>query len=670
MVPTQARATQLHGPTTVTRPDTTGAGVLGDQRPRSLTSSGIGRTGRTSHRIGGTVHSRRSPHGIPEQTEDLEVIDRLLDSSRAGAGGCFTLRGTPGTGRAALLEYAERQAAGMRTLRVAGIQSETGFRYAAAHQLLVPLLSRVDRLPEPQRDALLTVAGLASGPDPDRFLTGLAMLTLLSDAAGDRPLLVTVDDAQWLDPVSAQLLGFVARRVDTRPIAFLVAVGEHSRSRGVAEASTPRRVHADDPAVPEPPGQPRAGHPGEPAADSRPPEPNSPAGPAVLLRDGFAARRTGGYRAAAPVLRAALDAILAQPPAPDAGGNDLFAVAGQAAGDLLDDRARGAVASRWVRAERDGGSAPGLSAALVCLAQAEVMAGRLASAEETLAQARLIAQSSAVPVAPGAVGLAELSVMAWRGRADDARSAAARLDGREGAVLDAAQSALAVLELASGCYGAALARALEVHRHDLPELGTQILPDLVEAASRAGEDAAAAAALDRFAERASASGTRLAFGLLARCRALLADATAADALYREAIEHLAPTTAAPQLARTHLLYGEWLRRQRRRRDARQQLRTAVDLFDTMGMEAFARRARTELRATGERAARHIEGPDNQLTPQESQIAALVADGLTNREIAVRLFISTNTVEYHLQKVFRKLDVRSRTQLARTLLTAA
>jgi DNA-binding CsgD family transcriptional regulator len=203
---------------------------------------------------------------------------------------------------------------------------------------------------------------------------------------------------------------------------------------------------------------------------------------------------------------------------------------------------------------------------------------------------------------------------------------------------------------------------------DPPDHGTRILPDLIEAAVRAGDRAAATAALDRLAGRAVASGTPLALGLLARSRALVADDTTADGLYQEARAHLEQTGQAPQLARTRLLHGEWLRRRRRHRDAREQLGAAADMFEAMEMDAFLQRARAELQATGGGASRRAGDVTGQLTPQEARIARLVADGLTNREIATQLFISANTVEYHLQKVFRKCTVTSRTQLARAVLT--
>jgi DNA-binding CsgD family transcriptional regulator len=253
-------------------------------------------------------------------------------------------------------------------------------------------------------------------------------------------------------------------------------------------------------------------------------------------------------------------------------------------------------------------------------------------------------------------------VLAWRGQDGPAASAASHLGDPGDGV---AHAALTVGDLASGKYPAALARALDVP----PDLGMRILPDLIEAAIRTGDRAAATAALDRFAERAVASGTPLALGLLARSRALVADDTTADGLYREARALLEQTSQTPQLARTRLLHGEWLRRRRRHRDAREHLGAAADMFEAMEMDSFLQRTRVELRATGDGGRRRTGDVSGHLTSQEAQIARLVADGLTNRQIATQLFISSNTVEYHLQKVFRKFTVTSRTQLARAVLTA-
>jgi DNA-binding CsgD family transcriptional regulator len=224
-----------------------------------------------------------------------------------------------------------------------------------------------------------------------------------------------------------------------------------------------------------------------------------------------------------------------------------------------------------------------------------------------------------------------------------------------------------VLEISLGNYGSAIGFLHPAYTDDTPVVGTQALPDLVEAAVRAGRRDLAERALQRLAERATATGTPLALGLLARSRALLAEPADSPVKYEEAIERLGRAQTPPQLARAHLLYGEWLRRQRRRREGRDQLRTAHDMFDAMGLALFAERAAVELRATGERARKREVGAAEELTPQEAQIAALVSRGEANRDIAAQLFISPSTVEYHLRKTFRKLGVTSRTQLAHRII---
>jgi DNA-binding CsgD family transcriptional regulator len=194
--------------------------------------------------------------------------------------------------------------------------------------------------------------------------------------------------------------------------------------------------------------------------------------------------------------------------------------------------------------------------------------------------------------------------------------------------------------------------------------------ELIEAAARSGQNERAAEALDLLSEATGASATPWARGIEARSRALLTRGVAAETRYREAIHHLHSTRLQVDLARAHLLYGEWLRRERRRLDAREQLRMAHDLFSEFGMESFAERARVELRATGERARKRTAETRDQLTPQEAQISQLAAQGATNREIAAQLFISPSTVDYHLRKAFRKPDVKSRAQLAGRLLELA
>jgi DNA-binding CsgD family transcriptional regulator len=193
-----------------------------------------------------------------------------------------------------------------------------------------------------------------------------------------------------------------------------------------------------------------------------------------------------------------------------------------------------------------------------------------------------------------------------------------------------------------------------------------VVPELAEAAARTGDRAGLEFAFDWLSERMGVISTGWLTGIAARVRALLSEGEAAEALYRESIAHLSRTRVRLELARTHLLYGEWLRRERRRVDARDHLRTALEAFTEMGAEAFATRAEREMLATGERARKRAVNTRDELTPQEVQISRLVAEGHTNREIAAQLFISPSTVEYHLHKMFRKLRVKSRTQLARRL----
>ena len=215
-----------------------------------------------------------------------------------------------------------------------------------------------------------------------------------------------------------------------------------------------------------------------------------------------------------------------------------------------------------------------------------------------------------------------------------------------------------------GQHDAAFDAASEALQSDDPiAYGTLLVPELAEAASRTHDRAALDYALQWLSQRTRVLHSGWASGIHARVRALVSDGETADRSYRESIEHLSGTRVRFELARTHLLYGEWLRRERRRVDARTQLRSALGQFTSMGAAAFARRAERELLATGERARKRTVDTLDQLTPQETQIARLAANGDTNREIAAQLFISPSTVEYHLRKVFRKLDVKSRTQLA-------
>jgi DNA-binding CsgD family transcriptional regulator len=395
---------------------------------------------------------------------------------------------------------------------------------------------------------------------------------------------------------------------------------------------------------------------------------DSQASLADLLLDGFAAVGERRYADGAALLRRAIAPLAAGQSIPDDALPHLMAV-GQAAGLLYDDSARYQMEKRWVAELRGRGAIAALLTALGIQLSVQVQEGRFASAEATLAEGRALSEATGYRAILGAYTWQELWALARQGREADTRQLAARMlreyagAGKRYEVLRV-HGALATLELGLGDYTAAVHHALEaLPRENI--LGFAAFADVVEAGTRCGERDTATAALEAFTPWALASGTDLALGLLARSRALHAGDDHAEAEYRLAIDHLQRCRLVPELARAHQVFGEWLRRQRRRRDARDQLRRAFEMFDEMGMTAFAGRARAELRATGERARPRSLGTPEVLTAQEAQVARLVAERLSNREIASQLFISARTVEYHLHKVFRKLGVTSRVQLART-----
>ncbi len=905
---------------------------------------------------------------LVDREAEKQELDGLLAAVREGLSGAVVLRGEAGIGKTALLEYAVGSAADMRIARAVGIESEMELGFAGLHQLLVPFVGGLERLPGPQREALGSAFALIDGPAPNLFLVGLATLTLLADAARKRPVLCVFDDAQWLDQASAGALGFVARRLfadrigmlfavretgtgpaalegvselpvgglpddDARELLASVAVGgldqrtadrivsetggnplalvelgvelsapqlagrsplpeplplgrrleerfvsrvrtlphetqtllllasaqqhgdpeqlwraaaslgvgreagdlpeldrlitfapwvtfghplvrsavyqgatgrarrrahdalaaacdperdpdrrawhlasaavgpneevaaelersaERARGRGgwasnaaflhrSAELTPDARRRAErelaaararlmagdpvgartlleqaEPRLGDPLARAQArrlegeirlgtGHIGESAAilleaargfeplDTRlacdtllealqaaivagrfasgagvldvlraagdvPPRAESEAMIADLLLDGSAARAEGRSREAAVLFRRAIEAL--------GTADDLrwFALGDFAAADLLDDEARRALSSRWVKLARDQGALTSLALALAFLGSDETLAGRFRSADASHAEIREISAATGDERMTGRARSADLTTLAWCGREAEVRAAAAATtrdctERRSGFGLGAVNRALTLLEVGLGNYAAALSSALGIYAEDLLAVGTLILPEIVEAGARCGDYQAAAAALDRLSERALAGDAAFGLGLLARSRALLAEDTLADGFYREAIDYLSRCDTAPELARAHLLYGEWLRRQRRRTDARDQLRTAHEMFDSIGVEAFASRARTELLATGEHPRPRTDQTRDELTPHEERIAQLASEGASNQEIAAQLFISPSTVAYHLRKIFLKLNVRSRAQLARSL----
>ncbi|WP_181313188.1 ATP-binding protein [Nocardioides campestrisoli] len=901
------------------------------------------------------------------------ALEQLLAQAQTGRSGALVVRGEAGIGKTALVEQACAAAAssGFRVESAVGVEAETQFAFAGLHQLCGPLLGHLEALPQPQQAALGVAFGVRSGSAPDRFLVGLATLNLLAEAAEASPLLCLVDDAQWLDEASAQVMAFVARRVSAERLALLVALrdtragDDHAfaglpelrleglgaadaqtlldtavaapldhavRDRIAAEArgnplallelprsarparlaggfelpdalSVPRRVEdsfrrrsaslpaetqllllvaaaeptgdatvlwraashlgiAPDAAAPAeasglleittrvrfrhplvrsaiyhgatPPDRRRAhaalaaatdpeldpdrrawhraqavlGQDEEVAAELErsadrarargglaasaaflqhaaelTPDPAARASRALeaahakhdagaydaahelldtaaagpldavqrarlevlraqiafyltrggdvpamlldaaealapldasraretylhaidaaihagqlargcglhevaraahdappaggpprlvdLLLDGLVLRFTEGFEASAPTLRRAL-AMLRERDCPDDEERRWLALACHVALMLWDDDALWELALRAIELAREAGALSILPVALAGVASIQVISGELAQAAELTAEEAAITQATGTPPLPNP----RIMLAAWRGRqAETSELYAAMVEEAtargEGATVNLADATLAALHNGTGSYAEALAAATLPCDHDDLTNSSLALPEVVEAACRAGEHERAAAATDLLDSRARASGTDSALGLAARSRALIATGAAAEADYLEAIERLTHCRWKVFLARTHLVYGEWLRREGRRQEAREQLRIAHRSLSDMGIEAFADRAARELRATGEHPRKRTVQPAGSLTDQELHIARLVATGATSREVAAQLFLSPRTIEAHLRSIFRKLEITSRRQLREVTLS--
>jgi DNA-binding CsgD family transcriptional regulator len=901
--------------------------------------------------------------GLHGRRGECGMLDRLVADVRAGESRVLVLCGEPGTGKTALLDYLARRVVGCRVARVAGIEPEMEMAFAGLHQLCAPFLGRLGHLPGPQRDALRIAFNMQGGTVPDRFAVGMAALSLLSDLASQRPLVCVVDDAQWLDQVSAQALAFVARHLAAVPAAVIFAVRQPAAGQGlaglpevqlagladadarrlldsvligpldervrdqiIAEARgnprallelprgltpgelaggfglpsvvpVPRRIEEAYRrqlsllpvatqlllliAAAEPAGDPvlvwrAARHLGvhaeaaEPAAeaglaefsghvrfchpqaraavyqaapprqrqsvhralaqtaDSRlspdqhawhrahatphldeevaaeltravgraraggglaaaaafgeraaelTPEPKCRARRALvaaqakleagepdaarrllamaqrgpldeleraraellraqlaacpghgllllaarrlepldaglareayreafgaaltagrlglaggmaqiaaaakeaapasrppratdLLLDGLAALVIDGYPAGAPMLRRAVRAFRDEAvPAPDALRWLPFACRMSRA--VWDDESWHALSARLIELARQAGALAALPDALQDGAALRLAAGETAMAAAMAREAETVAEATGNPLRSYAAVL----VAAWRGQETEAsrlvaagtQDPAAHASGQR---LTTTAWATAVLSNGLARYDEALTAAKQA-AEDPDELGlaTWSLAELIEAAARTGALKRAAGALRRLAAATSPVATDWALGIQARSRALCSDDEHAESLYLEAIERLGHTRIRAELARAHLLYGEWLRRQGRRRDAREQLRTAHRMLDAMGMAGFAERARKELAATGETARKRTIETVNELTAQETQIARLARSGHSNSQISARLFISPRTVEWHLGKVFTKLGIGSRWELRAAL----
>ena len=900
--------------------------------------------------------------GLLGRARECALLDEMIETVRAGESRVLVVYGAPGVGKSALLGHAVNSATGVRVLRAAGIESEMELPFAALHQLCAPLLEGLEGLPAPQREALETVFGIRAGTAPERFLVGLAVLSLLSDAAERDPLLCVVDDAQWIDRASAQVLGFVARRLLAESVALVFASRELSQNlrglpelevTGLADADAhalldsvtharldqrvraqvvaetrgnplallelPRGLsvtqmaggfgllHADKLpdrieqsflariedlpgqtrlllliAAAEPTGDPTlmwsaaellgvtqaadvtagtdglltldgrvifrhplvrsavygsanlkdrrlvhlalakvtdvqhdpdrrawhlasataapdesvaaelersadraqarggmaagaaflqrsmeltvdatrraeralaaagasqragdldtarkladvaerdaqtefqrvrvqlirgriafsAGFNGEAAplvlaaaqrlepfdielaresyllawgaapvasadGDSQmavsravrklPPREGSPRTLDLVL-EGYALLITEGRSAAIPTLRKAMTALEDYPPQEILKWGWATPFVARA---LWDDRAMRRTYARAVEVVRAAGALTTLPMYLTSLGMATVLFGEFDAAAAIIAEEAAIIAATGVPMA----GIPKLMLRGWRGKEAEASALIAATIERAAAndqlaFVSAAHWANAVLNNGLSRYKQALSAAQASTRISQMFIAAYALAELIEAASRLEDAAAADSALSDLADALAPCDTDWAQGILARCRALLADdAATADGLYREAIERLGRTLVRPELARAHLLYGEWLRRDRQRAEARAHLRTAYDMFTSIGMEAFAERARRELLATGETVRKRTgeASSSEELTPQERQIALLVREGLTNPEVGAQLFLSPRTVEWHLRKIFTKLGISSRRELIR------
>jgi ATP/maltotriose-dependent transcriptional regulator MalT len=388
-----------------------------------------------------------------------------------------------------------------------------------------------------------------------------------------------------------------------------------------------------------------------------------------VLLDGFALRLTEGYSAAAPTLARALELVLALDVADDEVGRWLWLAGARAAVmvalELWDAESWQALVARQARITRDTGALVQLQFALNSLASTHILAGELTTAAQLLDEDRLIGEATGNPP----LGGTEMHLAAWRGR-ETAASELIKAHLREATGLDRlvnfATYASSVLDNGLGRHAAARDAAWRAFQRDQIGVGPFVVPELAEAAARTGDPELVRTAHQWLCERTRQTRSEWALGIQARVGALLSAGDVADRLYRESITRLARTSVRAQLARSHLLYGEWLRRERRRLEAREHLRTAYEMLAAMGIEAFAERARRELSATGETVGKRTVETGIALTAQEALIARLARDGLSNPEIGARLFISPRTVKYHLRKVFSKLGVSSRSQLDRVL----
>ena len=480
------------------------------------------------------------------------------------------------------------------------------------------------------------LATAEAGP-PDEFRRALAgrlrgQIAFASSPGSDAPRLLLTSARQF-----EQLDERLARETYLYALAAATFAGRMAVGGGMREVAEAVR------AAPPPPGPPRA--------------------PDLLL-DGMALLIREGYPAGAPALRQAVRAFRGADISREEELRLLWLVC-RCAEALWDYDSCDVLSDRQLTLARDAGELIVLPIALNVRSAVHVFAGEFAVAASMVAQAEAVTEATGSRIAPyGAVALA-----VFRGRPAEAahliETATEDAERRgEGVAVGFMQWAAAVLANSLGRYEEALASAQRVSEDpDAIRFGNWALVELIEAAVRNAAPEHAVGALHRLSGVARACGTDWALGAAARSRALVSDGAAAESRYREAIDRLGRTRLRVELGRAHLVYGEWLRRQRRTLDARDQLGDAYQIFDSIGAAAFAERARTELRASGGRARERAVEMRDPLTTQEALIARLAGEGASNPEIAARLFISRATVAYHLRKVFTKLGISSRRQLA-------
>jgi DNA-binding CsgD family transcriptional regulator len=615
------------------------------------------------------------------------VLDRLLTNALSGRSGVLVLRGEAGVGKSALLRYLSEQAAGWHVATAVGVESEMELAYSGLHQLCGPMLDHLVRLPVPQREALATVFGQSNGPPPDRFLVGLAVLTLFADVAEHQPLVCIVDDAQWLDRASAQILGFVARRLLAERIAFVCATRIGSGDdvlTGLPELliqglgdSDARALLLDNVYGPLD------------AAVCDQIVTESHGNPLALLefpRTWKVADLAGGFGlpSSRPLVSKIEQSYVQRLRAlPSHTRLLVLTAAAEPLGDpVLLKRAAESLGIDMAAAD------PAVDAGLLAIGRRIEFAHplvRSASYRSTAAEDRIrvhhaLAEATdpgtdpdrrawhrarATP-GPGEEVAAELERSAGRAQARGGVAAAAAFLQRAVALTvdpaRRAERALAAAQasLQAGVYDVALGLLATAEAGGMDEV-QQARVDLVRGhvafASGLGSDAPPLLlSAGRRLEPFDAELARQTY-MTAWFAAIQAGPSAKGEIR---------TRVRAELARTHLLYGEWLRRANRRVDARDQLRVAYEIFNAMGMKSFAERSRRELLATGETVHKRNVEMRAELTAQEAQIARLARDGFSNTEIGAQLFISARTVEWHLAKVFSKLGIGSRRQLRAAL----